>query len=103
MFDDVIAFTWSKPSWHWLKKRSARLESGDVLLCRELAVPIATFAANIKAMVTKAQAAGWAVILATVPPRGTGVTAPMKLATYCQNLWLKRYAAAQNIPLVDYC
>lgn len=67
------------------------------------AVPIATYAANMKAMVSQAQAAGWAVILGTAPPRGSGVTAAVKLATYTQNLWLKRYAAAQNIPLVDYC
>lgn len=55
--------------------------------------------ANTRTAVTALKAAGIQPVLATVPPNST-TTLHTAIATY--NAWLKRYAVAQRVPLLDF-
>lgn len=66
------------------------------------AAPVSTLAANIKAMVAKCRAIGAQIILATVPPNGTGTPTNRKALIVAYNQWICRYAIANNFPVADY-
>jgi lysophospholipase L1-like esterase len=61
-------------------------------------VPLATTQANVRAIVAKVRAIGAVPVLVTVPPDSTS----SKLATVTLNAWLRRYAAAQGLHLLDF-
>lgn len=68
-------------------------------------IPVATTMANVTQMHVRARANGQTVILATMTPLGSPVAGNTGasltwISTY--NLWVKRYAAAQHLPIVDY-
>jgi hypothetical protein len=74
-----------------------------VLLCGAndaiASAPLATYKANVIAMVGQLRAAGIAPVLCTVPPNNSD-TAHGFVRIY--NAWLARYAELQRIPLVDF-
>lgn len=63
------------------------------------AVPLATYAANIKAIVAKVRAIGAVPVLGTIPPNNT-VGRHMAISTL--NAWLRRYAGRQGIPVLNF-
>jgi lysophospholipase L1-like esterase len=66
------------------------------------AVPLATFQANIRALVALVKAAGKPVTIGTVPPRGTaGTTTAKRQLTAAYNLWLRLWAPGAGVELAD--
>lgn len=61
-----------------------------------VAATLATFKANIQALLVKARQYGLTLILCTVPPR---VGQFARISTY--NTWLARWAPANGVPLID--
>lgn len=63
-------------------------------------IPLATTQANITAMVTKIRGIGAVPVLCTTAPSNTsGYHAQISVL----NNWLRRFAAAQGIALIDFC
>lgn len=62
-------------------------------------VPLATFAANVRAYVAKIRSIGARPVLSAIMPNN--VTADRRKLTVQYNAWLRRYAADEGIDLVD--
>lgn len=60
---------------------------------------LASFQASIIAIVAKIRAIGAKAVIGTIPPSNTAGN-HVKITTF--NAWLRRYAAQQGIPIVDY-
>lgn len=65
------------------------------------AVPLATFAANLTAIIGKAKAAGAAVALATTPPQGSGRSAVIHQAVLAQNAWKRTFGPSFGCHVAD--
>lgn len=61
---------------------------------------LATYAANTRAMVDAARGAGLTVILPTACPTDTSGTWRANVEKF--NVWLRRYAADERIPVIDF-
>jgi lysophospholipase L1-like esterase len=63
-------------------------------------IPVATYAANLTAIVAKCRAAGIMPVLSLVLPLGpTGD--PRRLFVPAYNAWLKKFTANEGVPLID--
>jgi acyl-CoA thioesterase I len=67
-----------------------------------LAVPVTTYAANIKAMCAAIMAAGMRPILTTIPPRTSSGTPNKRLLADAYRQFLAGYAIANGFPLIDF-
>jgi lysophospholipase L1-like esterase len=65
------------------------------------AVPLSTTVANLVALIGQAKAAGCAVVLCTIPPRGTSATAAIKAATAAINLWIRMAGPSYGCEVAD--
>lgn len=65
-------------------------------------VPLSTFQSNIQAIVAKCRAIGAVPVLATMPPNSSGTPANRQQQILVFNGWLRRYAAAQGLALLDF-
>jgi lysophospholipase L1-like esterase len=82
---------------------------GIVFVCvgrnEEMGTPAPTFTqykANIRSIVAQIVAVGARPVLLTIPPRGADSTTSAHLAGIAlRNRWLKNYAAANDLPIVD--
>lgn len=63
---------------------------------------LATIVANLTALVAKVRGIGAVPVLCTIPPTGLTSPANSKQATVQVNGWIRRYAAAQGITLLDF-
>ncbi len=64
-----------------------------------------TTASNIKSMVASTLALGALPVLCTIPPRGiygNAIDATVRLKTMTINHWIRRYAAQQGLPMIDF-
>lgn len=61
--------------------------------------PLATFTANVTAMIAALKAAGISVILATIPPLDDDTERPFQQQ---YNVWIQRYGRANRIPVVPF-
>lgn len=68
--------------------------TNDILQAVSTSVPIA----NIKSAIVQLRAAGIQPVLATLPPNNGSY----KTAIQTLNAWIRRYAAANKIPLLDF-
>ncbi|HET6915320.1 MAG TPA: GDSL-type esterase/lipase family protein, partial [Acidimicrobiales bacterium] len=64
--------------------------------------PLATLAANIRAMIAKCEGIGAQVVMGTVPPNGTGSPVDRKALIVAYNQWICRYAISKGFPVADY-
>lgn len=65
-------------------------------------VPIATYIANMKAIVAKAKALGIPITIGTVPPRGTPTaTDPIRVLLQTYNAWIRLWAPTAGIIVAD--
>jgi len=62
--------------------------------------PLATYQQNIKDLVAKCRAISAQPILCTVPPNVISTARRQRVTT--GNTWLRKYAAAEGIPLIDF-
>ncbi len=65
------------------------------------AVPLATYAANVAAIVAALTAAGIRTALCTIPPRGAGEGAALDYGIETFNSWIRGFAARSDVVLVD--
>lgn len=64
-------------------------------------VPLATIAANIRAIVAKIKTIGARPVLFTCPPTGSVTPSDRQARVAALNAWIRRYATASGIPVID--
>lgn len=65
------------------------------------AVPLATYAANIIAIIGKAKAAGCPVVLCTITPRGSSASAAITQALAAYNTWIRMFGPSYGCHIAD--
>jgi lysophospholipase L1-like esterase len=72
-----------------------------VMIGQNASPDLATYIANVTAIVAKISASKRPLVLCTVTPRSSAAVATDHVRINTYNLWLRAFAAQQNIPLAD--